>query len=92
MDLRAFENTGNLGATLIGDERDMMAARHQFLRHRMGGNHMTPRPAGGEDEVTGNAHRPLHLTTVCRPMKGLRRVKASSRPTPVQSASIEEPP
>ena len=48
--------------------------------------------ASGQDEVTGNAHRPLHLTTVCRPMKGLRRVKASNRPTPMQSASREEPP
>ena len=92
MDLRLIEDAGDLRAPLIGDEGDMMAARHQFLCHRMRGNHVTTRPAGGEDEVTGNAHRPLHLTTVCRPMKGLRRVNASSRPTPIQSASIEEPP
>ncbi len=92
MNLRLVEDAGDLRPPLIGDQRDMMAARHQFLGHGMRWNHMTARPAGSEDEVTGNAHRPLHLTTVCRPMKGLRRVKASNRPTPMQSASIEEPP
>lgn len=83
---------GIFGATLIRHQRDMVAAQHQFLGDGMRRNHVPTRPAGGEDEVSGNTHRPLHLTTVCRPMKGLRRVNASNRPTPIQSASIEEPP
>src|SRR3546814_6470128 len=90
--LSLIENAGNLRAALIRDQRDMMPAQHQLLSDGMRRNHMTTRPARGEDEVSRNAHRPLHLTTVCRPMKGLRRVNASNRPTPIQSASIEEPP
>ena len=93
MRLHIVEQTGDLRTTLVGHQSDAMSARHQFLRNRMGRNHMSARAAGSQHIVPENAHRPLHFIILEeRDIYGLRRVNASSRPMPPHKAIIDEPP
>ena len=51
MDLRIVEQAGNARAAVVGDQGHAMAARQQFLGERMGGDHVPPGAARGEDIV-----------------------------------------
>src|SRR3546814_13345718 len=41
---------GNLQPAVVADQRDAVAARDQFARQSVCGQHMSPRPAGGEKD------------------------------------------
>ena len=94
MGLDAFEQAGEADAARIADQRDTVAAAHQLFRQRGGGDHVAAGAAGGEDEVTRAAHEdePQRVTYGLRSRNGLRRVKVSSSPMPIDSAIIDEPP
>ena len=58
MDRHALEQPGDARAAIVGDQRDAMAAPHQLLGQRMGGDHVPAGAAGGEDVVAAQ-HVPV---------------------------------
>ena len=49
---------------VVADQRDAVASRDQFARQSVGGQHMSPRPAGGEKEVASCAHFLFQLRVI----------------------------
>jgi hypothetical protein len=63
MGIDTREQSGDARATLVGDERDTVAAVGQFGGERMGGHHVPAGTAGREDEMARDAHLLFHFTT-----------------------------
>ena len=57
------EQPGNAGAALVGDQRDVVAARHQLRGERVGRDHMAAGSPGCESEIHPGRQSPLHFTT-----------------------------
>ena len=82
----------NMGSS-ISDQHHAMTAGLKLGGEGVGRNHMSAGTPGSENEIHPGRQSPLHLTTYGERVRyGFRRVKASSKPMPIDSANIELPP
>ena len=89
----ALEEAGETGAAIVGDEQNAVPALPQFRRERVRGDHMAPGASCGQNEVHAVTLSPLHFTTYGERLRyGFRLVNASSKPMPMDSASMDDPP
>ena len=63
MDRHVLEQAREARAAVVGDEQHLVPARLQFGGERVGRDHMSAGPAGGQDEVHVVSDSPLHFTT-----------------------------
>jgi hypothetical protein len=53
----------DFGTARVGDQGDLVAARHQLSSKCMGWHHMATGATSGENKVSGDGHLPPHFTT-----------------------------
>ena len=63
MRLNAVKQPRNFRAALVSNQRHLMPTRNQFRRKRVRRHHVSTGTTSGKNEMTRNAHRPLHFTT-----------------------------
>ncbi len=89
----ALEEAGETCAAVVGDQQHAMSALPQFRRERVRGDHVAPGASCGQNEVHAVTLSPLHFTTYGERLRyGFRLVNASSKPMPIDRASMDDPP